>query len=144
MARMKSSGLFSEVRISFLVTGDGVSACDATLHLDEAQPAGAGHSALDVVAELVALAVHGDEAEGPLHLHDDGACPRRGCLGVDWLANGRRRAAHRAKQADRCDQQAAEDHGRQRGQLPLALNLLQPALQAALQVIGPLARLRGC
>jgi hypothetical protein len=50
------------------------------LHLDEAQFAGARHTALDVVAEFLKFAIGGFEAKTALDLHDDGASPR--CAGL--------------------------------------------------------------
>ena len=82
MARMKSSGLLKAVSISFFVTVTLSSPARPSLHLDEAQPSGAGHPALDVVAELLELAIHRLESQIALNLHDDGPRPRRGCLGV--------------------------------------------------------------
>ena len=52
------------------------------LHLDEAQLAGAGNAAFDVVAELLELAVGRLEAEAALDVHDDGASAGGARLGV--------------------------------------------------------------
>ena len=53
-----------------------------SLHLDETQPPGSRHPALDIVAELLELTVHRLESQIALHLHDRGARPRGRCLGV--------------------------------------------------------------
>ena len=53
--------------------GDGRGARDATLHLDEAQLAGAGDAALDVVTELVEFPVGGVEAKACLLYTSDAA-----------------------------------------------------------------------
>ena len=62
MARMKSSGLF---RGEHFVAGDGnaLGVLNAAFHFDEAQLAGAGDAALDVVAKAFELAVRWLEAE---------------------------------------------------------------------------------
>ena len=95
---------------------------DAALHLDEAQPPGARHAALDVVAELLELAVGRLEAERALDLHHDGAGARGGGLRVDRRER-LRRAAGRSSRASRPsghDDQPAEHHRRQRRDLRLA------------------------
>ena len=115
---------------------------DAPLHLDEAQLAGAGHAALDVVAELLELAVGRLEAEAALDLHDDGAGPRGAGLRVGGTRRRwQRPARHRREQPHRHHQQPAQHHRRQRRDLRFELQLLQPLLQPRLQVVGALARL---
>src|ERR1700730_15293137 len=71
-------GLVERVEDLVAGHGDGGGARDAALHLDEAQLAGAGDATLDVVAELVELAVGGLEAEAAFGLDDDRAGPRGG------------------------------------------------------------------
>src|SRR5689334_3173388 len=72
-------------RVENLVTGDrdGVGRRDTPFNLDEPQLTGAGHPALDVVPELLKLAVSGLEAEATFDVHDDSASPRGTGLGID-------------------------------------------------------------
>ncbi len=65
-----------------------------------------------------------------------------------WVSTGAvgaavRPARHGRDQADRHDEQAAEDHGRQRRELGFELQLFQPLLQTALQEVRALAGLVG-
>src|SRR5256885_381840 len=62
-------------RVQYFVLRDcnGSRAGHPPLDLNEPQPAGTGHAALDVVAELRELAVGGLEAQGALDLHHDAA-----------------------------------------------------------------------
>ena len=78
----KSSGLFQRVQDLVLRDGDRVGVAPASLDLDEPEFAGGRIPALDVVTELVELAVGRLEAETALGLHHDGARPRDGELGV--------------------------------------------------------------
>ena len=104
---------------------------------------GAGDAALDVVAELLELAVDGLEAELALDLHDDRARPRGRGLGVDRMRRGRQRPpGHRARAAQparparrRARPAAAARSGAS------SVELLHPLLQPRLQVVGALAGL---
>ena len=104
---------------------------------------GARHAALDVVAELLELAVGRLEAEAALDLHDDGAGPRGGGLRV----GGRVAAAAAA-----CPVIAASSPTGTTSRPPsttggsgeiwrFELQLLQPLLQPRLQAVGALAGL---
>jgi len=70
----------------------------------------------------------------------------RSCGGSLRVGPGRRcrnrPPAHRRDQSHRHDEHPAEHHGRQWRNLGFELELLQPPLQACLQAISPLARLR--
>src|SRR5690606_23421661 len=61
---------------------DRVGAGDAAFDFDEAQLAGGGVAALDVVAEFFVLAVYGLVAESALDLHHDGSGTGGAGLGV--------------------------------------------------------------
>ena len=89
---MKSSGLFSEHRTSFFVTVTvSASLLRPLTSMNRSLPVAV--PALDVVAELVELAVGRLEAETALGLHHDGARPRGGELGVVRPPGTRRRPA---------------------------------------------------
>ena len=100
-----------------------------------------GTTALDVVAELLEFAVGRLEAKIAFDSHDDGSCPCGAGLRVHGACRRRCPARHVREQARRHHQQPAEHHRRQRRDLGFELQVLQPLLEPALEVIGPLARL---
>src|SRR4051812_4776350 len=108
-----------------LISGDGdsVSTANASLDFDEAQLAGLGHAALDVVADLFELTVDGLKTELPLNVHDDGARPRRANLGINWSDRSWRFPLHCLDESQRDNQHATEHHRRQRRNLRYQLQL---------------------
>src|SRR2546426_1330999 len=137
-------GFVERVEDLVLRDRDGRRVRQAPLYLDEAQPARAGDAALDVVAELLVLAVCRLESEATLDFHDDGARTRGGGLSINRRAWGRDGpACEGGKEAHRYHQQAPKDHGWQRRELALELQLFQALLKTGLQTVGSLARLVG-
>src|SRR5690606_13479855 len=100
-----------------------------TLDFEEPELAGAPVVALDVVAELLVLAVDGVEAELPLDLHHDRPGTRRDGLRVH--DRGRRRdrtPRHGRNEPCRYDDEAAQCDGRKRGELRFQVELLHALL----------------
>ena len=103
-----------------------------------------GTAALDVVAELLELAVGRLEAERALDLHDDRARPRRGGLGVRRAAAvGTVRPVIAAIRPGGTTSKPPSTTGGSGEIWRFALELLQALLQPRLQVVGALARLAG-
>ena len=115
----------------------------AALDLDEAQLAGAGHAALDVVAELLELAVGRLEAEAALDLHDDGAGAGGrwpGCRPAAVGAGSGRPVIAASRPSGTTSSPPSTTGGS--GEIwRFELQLLQPLLQPRLQVVGALAGL---
>ncbi|EXI71428.1 MAG: hypothetical protein AW07_03657 [Candidatus Accumulibacter sp. SK-11] len=124
--------------------GDRRRAGNAALHFDEAQLAGAGNAAFNVVTQLLEFAIGGIEAELALDVHDDGpgaggadlcVCGQSGC--------GRCLAGHGLDQADRDHQHAAQYHWRQRRDLRFQFQVVQTFFEPPLQKVRALACLAG-
>ena len=103
-------------RLDDFVAGDGYGRCagDAAFDFEEAEAAGGGIAAFDVVAAFFELAVGGFVAQAAFDGHYDLPGAGGGGLGVGGCGRraGRRFACHGAEQAEGRDQGGAEYDGR--------------------------------
>src|SRR5208283_3484114 len=110
--------LVERVKNLILCDSNGICPCRSPLDLQETQSSFLAHSTLNVVAQLLQLAVLGIKSQGTFNFHDYGASSRSNCLIIsggpesrNWLAS------HGGKESYRNDQESAQNDRWKRGDL---------------------------